>query len=145
MVVEFQNNSSWTFEQEEIVTAGDTTIVIESLSIPLFSSLTSSFFSILRPSFDTESFEDEPPNLKFQAFVDFGVKEDFDGLSSYVMHHGGENFVDIIWPGNTTSIPQGWVIPALPYYVPYEYVPFVAPDGKSAADYKELVHQAFLR
>lgn len=34
---------------------------------------------------------------------------------------------------------------ALPYYVPYEYVPFVAPDGKSAADYKELVHQAFLR
>lgn len=63
MVVEFQNNSSWTFEQEEIVTAGDTTIVIESLSIPLFSSLTSSFFSILRPSFDTESFEDEPPNL----------------------------------------------------------------------------------
>ncbi|KAL3360433.1 hypothetical protein AABB24_013719 [Solanum stoloniferum] len=101
-----------------------------------------------------------------------------------------ENFGSIIWPGDTTSVPKGWVIPtngkklkigvpvkdgftefvkvtrdlttntttvtgycidvfdavmeALPYYVPYEYVPFAAPDGKSAGDYNELVYQVFL-
>lgn len=33
---------------------------------------------------------------------------------------------------------------ALPYYVPYEYVPFAAPNGKSAGDYNELVYQVFL-
>lgn len=101
-----------------------------------------------------------------------------------------ENFGSIIWPGDTTSVPKGWVIPtngkklkigvpvkdgftefvkvtrdsttnttevsgycidifdavmdALPYYVPYEYVPFAAPNGKSAGDYNELVYQVFL-
>ncbi|KAK6803435.1 hypothetical protein RDI58_001219 [Solanum bulbocastanum] len=35
------------------------------------------------------------------------------------------------------------VMEALPYYVPYEYVPFAAPDGKSAGDYNELVYQVF--
>ncbi|KAL3329667.1 hypothetical protein AABB24_033828 [Solanum stoloniferum] len=101
-----------------------------------------------------------------------------------------ENFGSIVWPGDTTSVPKGWVIPtngkklkigvpvkdgftefvkvtrdlttnttkvtgycidvfdavmeALPYYVPYEYVPFAAPDGKSAGDYNELVYQVFL-
>lgn len=101
-----------------------------------------------------------------------------------------ENFGSIIWPGDTTSVPKGWVIPtngkklkigvpvkdgfaefvkvtrdfttnttkvtgycidvfdavmeALPYYVPYEYVPFAAPDGKSAGDYNDLVYQVFL-
>ncbi|MCD7446414.1 hypothetical protein HAX54_006023 [Datura stramonium] len=101
-----------------------------------------------------------------------------------------ENFGSIIWPGDTTSVPKGWVIPtngkklkigvpvkdgftefvkvtrdsttnttavtgycidvfdavmeALPYYVPYEYVPFAAPDGKTAGDYNDLVYQVFL-
>ncbi|WMV09590.1 hypothetical protein MTR67_002975 [Solanum verrucosum] len=35
------------------------------------------------------------------------------------------------------------VMEALPYYFPYEYVPFAAPNGKSAGDYNELIYQAF--
>ncbi|KAJ8561139.1 hypothetical protein K7X08_027329 [Anisodus acutangulus] len=100
-----------------------------------------------------------------------------------------ENFGSIIWPGDTNSVPKGWVptngkklkigvpvkdgftkfvkvtrdfttnrttvtgycidvfdavMKALPYYVPYEYVPFAAPDGKSAGSYDDLVYQVFL-
>ncbi|KAK4374103.1 hypothetical protein RND71_004780 [Anisodus tanguticus] len=100
-----------------------------------------------------------------------------------------ENFGSIIWPGDTNSVPKGWVptngkklkigvpvkdgftefvkvtrdfttnrttvtgyciavfdavMEALPYYVPYEYVPFAAPDGKSAGSYNDLVYQVFL-
>ncbi|XP_033516810.2 glutamate receptor 2.1-like [Nicotiana tomentosiformis] len=99
------------------------------------------------------------------------------------------NFGSIIWPGDTTSVPKGWVIPtngkklkigvpvkdgfsefvkvttdfttntttvtgycinvfdavmeALPYYVPYEYVPFAAP-GKFTESYDDLIYQVFL-
>ncbi|KAK4737526.1 hypothetical protein R3W88_001223 [Solanum pinnatisectum] len=64
-----------------------------------------------------------------------------------------ENFGSIIWPDLTTNttIVTGYcidvfdaVMEPLPYYVPYEYVPFAAPDGKSADDYNELVYQVFL-
>ncbi|KAM7480984.1 hypothetical protein LguiB_005567 [Lonicera macranthoides] len=97
---------------------------------------------------------------------------------------------DIIWPGESTSVPKGWVIPtngkklrigipmkdgfsdfvklirdpstntirvagfcidvfeavmaALPYVVPFEYIPFAKPDGRAAGSYDELVYQVFL-
>ncbi|KAM7480978.1 hypothetical protein LguiB_005561 [Lonicera macranthoides] len=97
---------------------------------------------------------------------------------------------DIIWPGESTSVPKGWVIPtngkklrigipvkdgfsdfvkfirdpstntiqvagfcidvfeavmaALPYIVPFEYIPFAKPDGSAAGSYDELVYQVFL-
>ncbi|XP_009773887.1 glutamate receptor 2.7-like isoform X2 [Nicotiana sylvestris] len=100
------------------------------------------------------------------------------------------NFGTIIWPGDTTSVPKGWVIPtngkklrigvplkhgfsqfvkitrdfttntttvtgycidvfkevmdALPYYVPYEFVPYVTPDGETTESYDDLVYQLFL-
>lgn len=37
------------------------------------------------------------------------------------------------------------VMKALPYAVPYEYVPFAKPDGSSAGTYNDLVHQVFLK
>ncbi|KAL7140537.1 hypothetical protein ABFS83_09G125700 [Erythranthe nasuta] len=36
------------------------------------------------------------------------------------------------------------VMGSLPYAVPFDYVPFETPDGESAGDYNELVHQIFL-
>ncbi|KAM7477578.1 hypothetical protein LguiA_025791 [Lonicera macranthoides] len=97
---------------------------------------------------------------------------------------------DIIWPGESTSVPKGWVIPtngkklrigipvkdgfsdfvklirdpstntvrvtgfcidvfeavlaALPYDVPFDYIPFAKPDGSAAGSYDELVYQVFL-
>ncbi|KAM3379397.1 glutamate receptor 2.8 [Capsicum galapagoense] len=117
-----------------------------------------------------------------------GIAKKLNSRSGYSISK--ENFGSIIWPGDTTSVPRGWVIPtngkklkigvpvkdgftefvkvtrdfstntttvtgycidvfdevmeALPYYVPYEYVPFAAPDGKSAGDYNALVYQVFL-
>lgn len=101
------------------------------------------------------------------------------------------NLKGIIWPGDTTSTPKGWVIPTngkklrigipvkigpnafvniirdpctnkttftgysidvfdslmkmLPYYIPYEYVPFAKSDGESAGTYNDLVYQVYLR
>lgn len=97
---------------------------------------------------------------------------------------------DIIWPGESSSVPKGWVIPtngkklkigipvkegfddfvklirdsstnsikvtgfcvdvfeavmaALPYVVPFEYIPFAKLDGSAAGSYDELVYQVFL-
>ncbi|KAM7480974.1 hypothetical protein LguiB_005557 [Lonicera macranthoides] len=97
---------------------------------------------------------------------------------------------DIIWPGDSTGVPKGWVIPtygkklkigipvkdgcndfvkftrdsstnsirvtgfcvdvfeavmnALPYVVPFEYIPFAKPDGSAAGSYDELVYQVFI-
>ncbi|KAI7989910.1 Glutamate receptor 2.7 [Camellia lanceoleosa] len=100
------------------------------------------------------------------------------------------NLGSIIWPGDTTSPPKGWMIPtngkkleigvpmkdsfsefvkvtpnpgtntttvtgycidvfdavmaALPYAVPYEYVPFGASNGKSNWTYDDMVYQVYL-
>ncbi|XP_057467291.1 glutamate receptor 2.7-like [Actinidia eriantha] len=101
------------------------------------------------------------------------------------------NLKSIIWPGDATHAPKGWVVPtsgrvlrigvpikdtgfsefvrvtrdastnitsvtgycidifeatmkALPYHVPYEYIPFAKPDGKSAGSYDEMLHQVLL-
>lgn len=37
------------------------------------------------------------------------------------------------------------VMAALPYAVPYEYVPFRNPDGTSAGSYTELAYQVYLK
>ncbi|XP_051136971.1 glutamate receptor 2.2-like [Andrographis paniculata] len=99
------------------------------------------------------------------------------------------NFGTIIWPGDSSSPPKGWVIPtngkklrvgvpvksgftdfvrvtwnpdnstvvegfsievfdavmaALPYGVPYEYIPFATPNHKMAGSYNELTYQVYL-
>ncbi|KAL8063634.1 hypothetical protein ABFX02_01G039600 [Erythranthe guttata] len=99
------------------------------------------------------------------------------------------NIGSIIWPGDKTSPPKGWVVPtngkilkigvpvkdgfsefvhvtwnpnnipeaggycidvfdtvmeALPYGVPYEYVPFATSDHKTAGSYDELAYQVYL-
>ncbi|KAL6345473.1 hypothetical protein AAG906_017193 [Vitis piasezkii] len=98
----------------------------------------------------------------------------------------------IIWPGESPSVPKGWVLPtngkkslrigvpvkegfsefvkvtrdpitnatkvtgyciaifdavmaALPYAVPYEYIPFETPDGKPAGNYDDLIYQVYLQ
>ncbi|KAL6345698.1 hypothetical protein AAG906_017435 [Vitis piasezkii] len=101
------------------------------------------------------------------------------------------NLGTIVWPGESHSVPKGWVLPtngkklriavpvgtgysefvkvtrdpssnateitgfsiavfdaamaALPYAVPYEYIPFEAPDGKAAGDYNDLIYQVYLQ
>ncbi|XP_006845559.2 glutamate receptor 2.1 [Amborella trichopoda] len=96
----------------------------------------------------------------------------------------------VIWPGESTSVPKGWVFPtngaklkigvpvksgfkefvkverdpgnnktkvtgfsidvftavveALPYALPYEFVPFEDGEGRSAGTYNELVYQVYL-
>ncbi|KAK4435710.1 Glutamate receptor 2.7 [Sesamum alatum] len=99
------------------------------------------------------------------------------------------NFGSIIWPGDKTSPPKGWVIPtngkklrvgvpikdgftefvhvtwnpdnsieveghcidvfdavmaALPYGIPYEYIPFATPDHKNAGTHNDLAYQVYL-
>ncbi|RVW32061.1 Glutamate receptor 2.8 [Vitis vinifera] len=101
------------------------------------------------------------------------------------------NLGTIVWPGESPSVPKGWVLPtnekklrigvpvgqgysefvkvtrdpssnttevtgfsiavfdaamvALPYVVPYEYIPFEGPDGKQAGDYNDLIYQVYLQ
>ncbi|KAL8063645.1 hypothetical protein ABFX02_01G040300 [Erythranthe guttata] len=100
-----------------------------------------------------------------------------------------DNLGSIIWPGDKSSPPKGWVVPtngkklrvgvpakvgftefvrvtwnsdnttkvegycidvfdavmaALPYGVPYEYVPFATPDRKMAGNYNDLAYQVYL-
>ena len=37
------------------------------------------------------------------------------------------------------------VMAALPYAVPYEYIPFQTPDGEPAGDYNDLIYQVYLK
>ncbi|KAH7858949.1 hypothetical protein Vadar_029711 [Vaccinium darrowii] len=65
-----------------------------------------------------------------------------------------EDLEAIIWPGRSGVIPKGWEIPtdvfkeimdhALPYTVPYEFIPFETPDGEPAREYNDLVYQICL-
>ncbi|KAK6137150.1 hypothetical protein DH2020_029107 [Rehmannia glutinosa] len=118
------------------------------------------------------------------------VKElNFTGANTNTYSTSKSNLGSIIWPGDPTSSPKGWVIPtngkklrvgvpvkegftefvhvtwnsdnsakvkgycidvfdavmaALPYGVPYEYIPFATPDHKMAGDYHDLAYQVFL-
>ncbi|RVW72738.1 Glutamate receptor 2.7 [Vitis vinifera] len=71
----------------------------------------------------------------------------------------------IIWPGESPSVPKvtrdpitnatkvtGYciaifdaVMAALPYAVPYEYIPFETPDGKPTGNYDDLIYQVYLQ
>nr|TKS00117.1 glutamate receptor 2.1-like [Populus alba] len=62
-------------------------------------------------------------------------------------------FVDVTrYPSSNTTIVTGFcidvfdtVVKTLPYDLPYEYVPFAKPDGKSAGTYDDLVYQVYLK
>ncbi|KAK3024080.1 hypothetical protein RJ639_044182 [Escallonia herrerae] len=119
-----------------------------------------------------------------------GITKALTYTSTNMYSTSRENLGAIVWPGETTIAPKGWVIPtnkkklrvgvpvtdglsafvnvtrdssgrttvvtgfcidvfdavmvALPYNVPYEYVPFVNHNGEIAGDYNDLVYQVFL-
>ncbi|XP_027061185.2 glutamate receptor 2.8 [Coffea arabica] len=122
---------------------------------------------------------------------DRGITRTLQPTTSESHSSSKANLKGIIWPGDSTSTPKGWVIPTngkklrvgipvrsgpnefvniirdpctnkttftgysidvfdslmkmLPYYVPYEYVPFAKSDGESAGTYDDLVYQVFLK
>ncbi|CAN4075755.1 unnamed protein product [Withania somnifera] len=152
----------------------------------LLQSILNTTFKGLHGDFHIVDGQLQSPPYQIINVIGNGAKE----IGFWTRENGIENFGSIIWPGDTTSVPKGWVIPtngkklkigvpvkdgftefvkvtrdsttnittvtgycidvfdavmeALPYYVPYEYVPFAAPDGKSAGDYNALVYQVFL-
>ncbi|KAL7159597.1 hypothetical protein ABFS83_01G038600 [Erythranthe nasuta] len=116
-------------------------------------------------------------------------KLNFSSSSTSAYSTSKDNLGSIIWPGNESSPPKGWVVPtktkkmrvgvpvkdgftefvrvtwnsdnsttvegfcidifdavmkALPYDVPYEYIPFATPDHKMAGDYNEMAYQVYL-
>ncbi|KAK2986065.1 hypothetical protein RJ640_011506 [Escallonia rubra] len=119
-----------------------------------------------------------------------GISKGLNFTSTNMYSTSKQNLGAIVWPGETTYAPKGWVIPtnkknlrvgvpvkdgfsafvnvtrgssssttvvtgfcidvfdavmaALPYNVPYEYVPFMKHNGEMAGDYNELVYQVFL-
>ncbi|KAI3468398.1 hypothetical protein Pfo_025061 [Paulownia fortunei] len=118
------------------------------------------------------------------------VKElNFRNANTNTYSTSRSNFGSIIWPGDKTSPPMGWVIPtngkklrigvpvkdgftefvrvtwnpdnstqveghcidvfdaviaALPYGVPYEYIPFATADHKDAGTHNDLAYQVYL-
>nr|DAD27619.1 TPA_asm: hypothetical protein HUJ06_029087 [Nelumbo nucifera] len=120
-----------------------------------------------------------------------GILREMNVTSTQVYSTSKGNLRTIIWPGDTTAIPKGWVIPtsgkklrvgvpvkdgfsefvkvtrdshtnqtiftgycidvfkavmeALPYAVPYEFVPFEKADDKSVGSYDNLTYQVYLQ
>ncbi|KAM7481016.1 hypothetical protein LguiB_005599 [Lonicera macranthoides] len=68
------------------------------------------------------------------------------------VNEGFNHFVNVIKDPNSNSMRvTGFcidvfeaVMEALPYVVPFEYIPYAKPDGSSAGSYDELVYQVFL-
>ncbi|EYU27220.1 hypothetical protein MIMGU_mgv1a024764mg, partial [Erythranthe guttata] len=61
------------------------------------------------------------------------------------------NFVRVTWNSDNSTKVEGYcidvfaaVMAALPYGVPYEYIPFGTPDHKIAGDYNDLTYQVYL-
>ncbi|KAL2548160.1 Glutamate receptor 2.7 [Forsythia ovata] len=119
-----------------------------------------------------------------------GILKELNSSNTKTYSTSKNKFGSVIWPGDKTSPPKGWVIPtngkklrigvpvkigfteflqvtwdsdsnstevkgycrdvfdaimaALPYGVPYEYIPFATPDHKSAGSYNDLVYQVYL-
>ncbi|XP_011044969.1 PREDICTED: glutamate receptor 2.3-like [Populus euphratica] len=50
---------------------------------------------------------------------------------------------------NTTTVTGysvdvfNYVVKALPYALPYEYIPFAKPDGETAGTYNDLIYQVY--
>ncbi|KAL7122372.1 hypothetical protein ACP275_01G041800 [Erythranthe tilingii] len=64
---------------------------------------------------------------------------------------GFTEFVRVTWNSDNTTKVEGYcidvfnaVMAALPYGVPYEYIPFATPDHKMAGDYNALAQQVYL-
>ncbi|XP_073131183.1 glutamate receptor 2.2-like [Henckelia pumila] len=64
---------------------------------------------------------------------------------------GFTEFVSVNWNADNSTIVEGYcvevfdaVMAALPYGVPYEYVPFATPDHKRAGTYNDLTYQVYL-
>ncbi|KAL7122375.1 hypothetical protein ACP275_01G042100 [Erythranthe tilingii] len=64
---------------------------------------------------------------------------------------GFTDFVRVTWNSDNSTTVEGYcidvfnaVMAALPYGVPYEYIPFATPDHKMAGNYNELVYQVYL-
>ncbi|KAK6140849.1 hypothetical protein DH2020_025381 [Rehmannia glutinosa] len=65
--------------------------------------------------------------------------------------HGFDEFVRVIWKSDNSTNVEGYcidifdaVMAALPYHVPYEYVPFATLDHNMAGDYNALAYQVHL-
>ncbi|XP_034928287.2 glutamate receptor 2.8 [Populus alba] len=67
--------------------------------------------------------------------------------------HGFSEFVKVtIDPSSNTKTVAGYsidvfdsVVKALPYALPYEYIPFAKPDGEPAGTYNDLIYQVYLK
>ncbi|XP_073265988.1 glutamate receptor 2.8-like [Populus alba] len=67
--------------------------------------------------------------------------------------HGFSEFVAVTKdPGSNTTTFTGFcidvfdaVVKALPYALPYEYIPFAKPDGEPAGTYNDLAYQVYLK
>jgi ionotropic glutamate receptor len=67
--------------------------------------------------------------------------------------HGFSEFVAVTKdPGSNTTKLTGFcidvfdaVVKALPYALPYEYIPFAKPDGEPAGTYNDLAYQVYLK
>ncbi|KAL0330920.1 UNVERIFIED_CONTAM: Glutamate receptor 2.7 [Sesamum angustifolium] len=64
---------------------------------------------------------------------------------------GFTEFVRVTWNSDNSTEVEGYcidvfdaVMAALPYGVPYEYIPFAAPDHKMAGDYNVFTYQVYL-
>ncbi|KAL7153128.1 hypothetical protein ABFS83_04G144400 [Erythranthe nasuta] len=64
---------------------------------------------------------------------------------------GFTEFVRVTWDSDNSIEVEGYcvdvfdaVMSALPYGVPYEYVPFATPQHETAGDYNDLVYQVYL-
>ncbi|KAL8063638.1 hypothetical protein ABFX02_01G039800 [Erythranthe guttata] len=64
---------------------------------------------------------------------------------------GFTEFVRVTWNSDNTTKVEGYsidvfdaVMAALPYDVPYEYIPFATPDRKMAGVYNDLVYEVYL-
>ncbi|KAL0323997.1 UNVERIFIED_CONTAM: Glutamate receptor 2.8 [Sesamum calycinum] len=64
---------------------------------------------------------------------------------------GFTEFVRVTWNSDNSTEVEGYcidvfdaVMAALPYGVPYEYIPFAAPDHKMAGDYNAFTYQVYL-
>nr|DAD32566.1 TPA_asm: hypothetical protein HUJ06_011417 [Nelumbo nucifera] len=120
-----------------------------------------------------------------------GISRELNGTSKRMCLNSMDALRTIIWPGDSTTIPKGWVIPtngnklrvgipvtrgftefvkvdfdpctnkttvsgfsidvfnavmeALPFAVPYVFVPFMTSNGRSAGSYDELLYQIYLQ
>lgn len=161
----------------------------------LIKALSSTTFIGLAGNFKLVDGQLQQPPLEIVNFVGHGVRSigywmKENGIVKELMNSTSKSkLASIIWPGDRTSPPKGWVIPtngrklrvgvpikagftefvrvtwnpnnsttvegycidvfdavmaALPYGVPYEYIPFANPDHSMAGNYNDMTYQVYL-